>query len=71
MALLPREEKYFGMLNQLASPAKEGGELFVRIFEDYGNHAHYAEQIKGNRSRVRRSCGKDYEKAQFDLHNSD
>jgi uncharacterized protein len=47
MGLLPREEKYFGMLNQLAGRVKEGGELFVRIFEDYGNHAHYAEQIKG------------------------
>src|SRR6476660_267913 len=35
------------MLNQLASQVKHGGELFVRIFEDYQNHAQYAEQIKG------------------------
>ncbi len=47
MRLVPREEKYFGMLNQLASQVKHGGELFVRIFEDYQNHAQYAEQIKG------------------------
>ena len=47
MRLVPREEKYFGMLNQLASEVKHGGELFVRIFEDYQNHAQYAEQIKG------------------------
>ncbi len=47
MRLVPREEKYFGMLNQLAAQVKQGGELFVRIFEDYQNHARYAEQIKG------------------------
>ncbi|HXG95106.1 MAG TPA: DUF47 family protein [Blastocatellia bacterium] len=45
--LVPREEKYFGMLNQLAAKVKEGGELFVKIFQDYRNHAQYAEQIKG------------------------
>jgi len=47
VGFLPREEKYFGMLNQLASQVRQGGELFVRIFEDYENHAHYGEQIKG------------------------
>jgi predicted phosphate transport protein (TIGR00153 family) len=47
MRLVPREEKYFGMLNELACQVKRGGELFVRIFEDYQNHAQYAEQIKG------------------------
>ena len=35
------------MLNELASNVKRGGELFVKIFEDYKNHAQYAEQIKG------------------------
>ena len=35
------------MLNQLAGQVKLGGALFVRIFEDYQNHAQYAEQIKG------------------------
>lgn len=47
MRLVPKEEKYFGLLNQLASKVKHGGELFVRIFEDYQHHAQYAEQIKG------------------------
>ena len=47
MRLVPREEKYFSMLNELASNVRRGGELFVRIFEDYQNHAQYAEQIKG------------------------
>jgi hypothetical protein len=47
MRLVPREEKYFGMLNQLAAEVKQGGKLFVRLFEDYENRAQYAEQIKG------------------------
>jgi len=34
------------MLNELASKVKEGGELFLRIFEDYGCQSQYAEQIK-------------------------
>jgi predicted phosphate transport protein (TIGR00153 family) len=45
--LIPKEEKYFGMLDELAAQVKQGGEIFVRIFEDYDNHAQYAEQIKG------------------------
>lgn len=43
---VPRDEKYFGLLNQLASQVKQGGEIFVKIFGDYQNHAQYAEQIK-------------------------
>lgn len=43
---VPREEKYFGLLNQLASQVKQGGEIFVKIFGDYENHPKYAEQIK-------------------------
>ena len=46
MRLVPKEEKYFSMLNELASKVKEGGELFLRIFEDYGCQSQYAEQIK-------------------------
>src|ERR1041384_266673 len=34
------------MLNELAWEGKEGGELFLRIFEDYGRQSQYAEQIK-------------------------
>ena len=44
--LIPREEKYFSMLSQLASQVKQGGEIFVKIFQDYKNHAQYADQIK-------------------------
>lgn len=45
--LVPREEKYFSMLSQIASQVKQGGEIFVKIFQDYKNHAQYADQIKG------------------------
>lgn len=45
--LVPREDKYFSMLKELASQVKQGGELFVKIFQDYKNSAQYAEQIKG------------------------
>jgi hypothetical protein len=34
------------MLNQLASHVRHGGELFVKIFENYQNHGSYGEQIK-------------------------
>jgi predicted phosphate transport protein (TIGR00153 family) len=44
--LVPREEKYFALLHQFALKVMEGGELFVKLFEDYSNHARYAEQIK-------------------------
>jgi uncharacterized protein len=46
VGLIPREEKYFNLLNQLAGRVKRGGELFVKIFGDYHNHASYADQIK-------------------------
>lgn len=47
MGLIPREEKYFGMLNQMAAQVKLGGETFVKLFQDYAQHAQYAEKIKG------------------------
>lgn len=46
MRLLPREEKYFEMLNQLAGQVRQGGALFVKLFGDYEHHSRYAEQIK-------------------------
>ena len=46
MRFIPREEKYFELMNQLAAKVREGGEIFVKIFQDYPNHAHYAERIK-------------------------
>ena len=47
MRLIPREEKYFELMNQLAAKVRESGEIFVQIFQDYPNHAQYAERIKG------------------------
>ena len=44
--LVPREEKYFAMLNQLAAKVREGGEVFAKIFKDFSNHAQYADEIK-------------------------
>ena len=44
--LVPREEKYFAMLSELASKVRAGGEVFASIFKDFSNHAQYAEQIK-------------------------
>ena len=47
MGIIPREEKYFGLLSELASRVKQGGEIFAKIFQDYDHHARYAEEIKG------------------------
>jgi predicted phosphate transport protein (TIGR00153 family) len=46
MRLIPREEKYFALLAQMASKVREGGDLFVKIFRDFDNHSAYADQIK-------------------------
>lgn len=44
--LIPKEEKYFAMLNELAAKVREGGEIFAKIFKDFSHHEQYAEQIK-------------------------
>lgn len=46
MRLVPKDEKYFSLLNQLASQVRSSAELFVKIFQDYDNHATHAEHIK-------------------------
>jgi uncharacterized protein len=46
MGLIPREEKYFTLLSQLAAEVKRGGEIFEKIFQNYDNHTRYAEEIK-------------------------
>lgn len=46
LSLLPREEKYFGMLSELASQVRKGGELFVQIFDNYDSHTQLADRIK-------------------------
>ena len=43
---IPKEEKYFALLGDLAAKVHEGGELFVQLFRDYDNRASYADQIK-------------------------
>src|ERR1044071_8110355 len=50
--LVPREEKYFAMLSQLAAKVREGGEIFIRIFQDFSNRVVYADQIK----QIERAC---------------
>jgi hypothetical protein len=44
--LLPKEEKYFDLFNQMAAHIKEGAQLLKKLFEDFDRHAHYADQIK-------------------------
>lgn len=50
--LIPREEKYFGLLAQLAGRVREGGEVFARLFDDFSNRHAYAEEIKS----IEREC---------------
>jgi predicted phosphate transport protein (TIGR00153 family) len=45
-SLLPKEEKYFVWLHEMAAKVNDGGNLFVKIFQDYGNREKYSEQIK-------------------------
>src|SRR5262245_23540513 len=44
--LIPKEEKFFTLLAELAAKVQEGGDIFVKTFQDYGNRARHAEQIK-------------------------
>jgi uncharacterized protein len=46
MPLIPREEKYFQLLNQLVGNIRRGADLLVRLFADLGNNAANADQIK-------------------------
>jgi hypothetical protein len=44
--LLPKEEKYFDLFNQMAAQITEGASLLRHMFDDFGNRAQYADQIK-------------------------
>ncbi len=44
--LIPKDEKYFTLLHDMAIKVKEGSGIFVKLFQDYGNRVQYAEQIK-------------------------
>ena len=46
MRFVPKEEKYFSMLCEMASQVRESAELFVKVFQEYENHARHAEHIK-------------------------
>lgn len=46
MPFIPREEKYFHLLNQLVGHIRKGSDLLVRLFDDLGNNSAFAEQIK-------------------------
>jgi len=45
-SLIPKDENYFRLLNELATKMHSGSEIFLKIFEDYPNRAKYAEQVK-------------------------
>jgi hypothetical protein len=44
--LIPREEKYFELLNDLIGRISSGANLFVELLADYEGRAGYAEKIK-------------------------
>jgi predicted phosphate transport protein (TIGR00153 family) len=44
--LIPKDEKYFTLLHNMALKVKESGDLFMKIFQDYEKRAGYSEQIK-------------------------
>jgi len=44
--LLPKEEKYFSLFNNLALHLSEGARLLQTLFSDFDNRAGYAERIK-------------------------
>lgn len=46
MGLIPRDEKFFSMMNQLVGDVRKGADLFMRMFDDFSKNASYAEQIK-------------------------
>jgi predicted phosphate transport protein (TIGR00153 family) len=52
MPLIPRDEKYFDLLNQLVGQIRKGSDLFVRLFDDFSRNVSYADQIK----EVEREC---------------
>ena len=46
MGLIPRNEKYFSMLNQLVGEIRKGSDLLVRLFDDIAKNEAISEQIK-------------------------
>jgi uncharacterized protein len=46
MRFIPKEEKYFEMLSEMAASVAKGGAVFELMLEDYKNRAAHSEQIK-------------------------
>lgn len=46
-SLIPKDEKYFTLLSELATRVHSGTEVFLKIFDDYGSRARFADEIKG------------------------
>lgn len=44
--LLPKEDKYFDLFNRVASNISGSAKLLQQLFDDFGQRATYAEQIK-------------------------
>ncbi len=44
--LLPKEEKYFELFNQLASQLTDAAKLLQNLFSDFNNRSNYADKIK-------------------------
>lgn len=45
-SFIPKEEKYFRSLSELAARVRAGSEIFLRLFDDFGNHHKFADEIK-------------------------
>ncbi|MBL8021024.1 MAG: DUF47 family protein [Leptospirales bacterium] len=46
-SIVPKDEKYFALLSELADKVHGGSLVFLKVFEDYANRATYAIDIKG------------------------
>lgn len=46
-SIVPKDEKYFALLSELAEKVHGGSLVFLKVFEDYSNRATYAVEIKG------------------------
>ncbi len=46
MGLIPKNEKYFDLLNAFVAQIHEGAALYARLFDEFERNAEYAEQIK-------------------------
>jgi hypothetical protein len=52
MPFIPRDEKYFSMLNQLVGRIRHGADLLVRLFDDVSQNEKFSDEIKD----VEREC---------------